>query len=173
MSTRHAITLALGLTLFAVGCDVQVSQTSGPSSEQKLVELTGSAGVDGKTWLVSFEQAKKKSAETGRPIAVDFTGSDWCGWCIKLDEEVFSKPEFEKWASEKVVLLKLDYPRGTKQDEALVKQNRTLMRTYGIEGFPTILFLDATGQVIGQSGYEPGGPANWTSLADQMLGSSS
>ena len=55
-----------------------------------------------------------------------FTGSDWCGWCIRLQKEVFFKPEFKKWANKNVVLVELDFPKRTKLDEKTLRQNRKL-----------------------------------------------
>ena len=61
-------------------------------------------------WLESYADALKLSEKTGRPILADFTGSDWCGWCIKLKDEVFNTPEFAAWAKEDVIPLELHYP---------------------------------------------------------------
>ena len=79
-------------------------------------------------------------------ILADFTGSDWCGWCIKLKNEVFDTPEFQKWADEKVVLLELDFPRNKQLPEELVAQTKDLQTKFGIRGFPTILFLTPKGE---------------------------
>jgi len=100
---------------------------------------------------------------------MDFTGSDWCIWCQKLKKEVFTTPEFEAWAAKNVVLLELDYPRSTPQPEAVKKQNTELAEKYGIEGYPTVLFVDASGKVLGKSGYKKGGPTTWTSSADELI----
>lgn len=120
-------------------------------------------------WLTSFEQAKEQAKKSGKVILADFTGSDWCGWCMKLKAEVFDKPEFKAWAEKNVILLEVDFPRKKKQDAALKKQNAEMMKTYKIEGFPTILFLDAEGKVLGQSGYMKGGPKAWTENADKII----
>ena len=62
-------------------------------------------------WYVNVQKANVESAKTGKPILANFTGSDWCGWCMKLRREVFDTPEFQEWAKKNVVLLELDYPR--------------------------------------------------------------
>ena len=162
--------LVAGVTLFAV---MTYSSRITPPTEavsNEVRELPGDAGIDGKTWLLSFDQAKQLSESTGRPILADFTGSDWCGWCIRLDEEIFSHPVFQKWASEKVILLKLDYPQKTPQPPAEAKQNQTLMSVYRISGFPTILFLDAKGTPLGRSGYISDDPREWIAHAQGKLG---
>jgi len=120
-------------------------------------------------WETDFDKAQKKAAKEGKPMLVNFTGSDWCGWCVKLDGEVFSKKEFEAWAKKNVILVKLDFPRKSTQTAEEKKRNRELMKKYGVRGFPTILFIDAKGKVIGKSGYLKGGPSAWTKSADAIL----
>lgn len=120
-------------------------------------------------WLTSWDEAAKQSKKTGRPILADFTGSDWCSWCIKLKKEVFNTKEFKAWAKTNVILLELDFPNSKPQPAAIKKQNETLAKKYKIEGYPTILFLKADGTKIGQSGYEPGGPNAWIASAKKIL----
>ena len=79
-------------------------------------------GQEKAKWYIDFEKAAQVSLQTGKPILADFTGSDWCGWCIKL-KEVFNTPKFKDWAEKNVVLLELDYPRRKQQDEKL--KNKT------------------------------------------------
>ncbi|MEZ6037990.1 MAG: thioredoxin family protein [Planctomycetota bacterium] len=124
-------------------------------------------------WMTDFEAAKAAAKKDNKVILADFTGSDWCGWCIKLHKEVFDTPEFQKWADEKVVLLELDFPRNKQLPEDLVAQNKGLQRKFGIRGFPTIVFMDAEGNEVGRSGYLKGGPAAWTADADKKLGAQS
>lgn len=115
------------------------------------------ARAGGDAWLTDFDKAKAKAAEKDVPILIDFTGSDWCGWCIKLDREVFSKEEFQTFAKDNVVLFMADFPRGKEQTDDVKQQNRKLAETYGIQGFPTILLVDAKGKVLARTGYRPGG----------------
>ncbi|MCK6458840.1 MAG: thioredoxin family protein [Planctomycetes bacterium] len=133
------------------------------------IEKAAAALPPKELWLTDFEAALARAKSEKKPILADFTGSDWCGWCIKLKDEVFSKDEFKEWAEENVVLLELDYPRKTEQPEALKKQNEDLKAKYQIRGYPTVLFLDAKGKVIGQSGYKPGGPEAWIADAKKVL----
>ncbi|MEI8242311.1 MAG: thioredoxin family protein [bacterium] len=109
------------------------------------------------TWLDDMSAAKAEARKSGKAILADFTGSDWCGWCIKLDKEVFSQKAFLDYASSSLVLFKADYPRKTKLSAAVVKQNKALLITYRVEGFPTVLLLDAEGAVLAQTGYRQGG----------------
>jgi len=116
------------------------------------------------TWLTSFDDAMAESKKSGKPVMVDFSATSWCIFCKLLEQEVFSKPEFKRWASEKVVLLKLEYPRsGVSEENAAVAQR------YGVRGYPTILFLNADGAVYGKTGYVRGGAKNWLPTAHRAL----
>lgn len=99
-------------------------------------------------WYTDVLEAQKISNASHKPIFGFFTGSDWCGWCHKLQNEVFAKPAFIKWASEKVVLLELDFPRNKQLPPALVKQNNELQQVFKVSGYPTVwmfyLTKDAT-----------------------------
>jgi len=122
------------------------------------------------SWTTDLKAAMAESKESGKPILMNFTGSDWCGWCIKLHKEVFDKKEFKTWAKKNVVLMTIDFPRSKSQSDELKKQNRALAEQYGIRGFPTILFVNAEGKKLGESGYLAGGPKKWTANATQIIG---
>lgn len=129
------------------------------------------------TWLTSMDKAMEISAKEKKPIMLFFTGSDWCGWCIRLQKEVFYKPEFVKWAKEKVVLVELDFPRRKQLDPALQQQNYGLQNALKVQGYPTIWFITAEkkadGNVslsqLGSTGYVAGGPEAWLNGANQIL----
>lgn len=127
------------------------------------------AAMAGEGWTTSWGEAVAMSKKTGKPILADFTGSDWCGWCIKLDKEVFSTPAFKAWAKQRVILLTLDFPQKKPQSMTLKAQNANLQQKYNIQGYPTILFLDAKGTKLGEYGYDEGGPMNWTKKADAII----
>ena len=109
-------------------------------------------------WLTSYEQAQKEAQSKNRLLLMDFTGSDWCGWCIMLDKEVFSKPEFKEYASKNLVLLELDFPRRKQMPPETAAQNERLLMKYGIQGFPTVVVFDSSGKPLGALGYQAGGP---------------
>ena len=120
-------------------------------------------------WIQDFAAAKAQAKAEKKDLLVDFTGSDWCGWCIKLDSEVFSKPSFQAEAPKHFVLVKLDYPRDESiLTEEILKQNAELQSTYSIQGFPTILLMTHEGLVYGQTGYEKGGPEPYTKMLAEM-----
>jgi|UniRef100_UPI00378340F6 protein disulfide-isomerase len=97
-------------------------------------------------WDDDYEKSLTKAKEDQKMVLLDFTGSDWCGYCIKLDEEVFSKPSFKKFAKENLVLVELDYPRGKNLPKKTKEQNDSLKSKYGISGYPTIILLDSDGK---------------------------
>ena len=115
-----------------------------------------------KGWTDDFEAAKEQAAREGKLLLVDFSGSDWCGWCKKLDKEVFSKPEFVEKASKDFVLVLIDKPRNqSKLSDKAKEQNPKLCEKYKIKGFPTVLMMDAEGKVLGKTGYLEGGPEKY------------
>lgn len=120
-------------------------------------------------WLTDQTAAMKAAKDEKKALIMDFTGSDWCGWCKKLDKEVFSTPEFKAWAKDKAVLLEVDFPQGKPQSKELQAQNQKLQEQFKIEGFPTIVITDAAGKELGRLGYQKGGPAAWTAAADALI----
>ena len=127
-------------------------------------------------WETNVTKAMAISNETKKPLLLFFTGSDWCGWCIRLQKEVLKTPEFALWAKENVVLVELDFPRRAPQAPEIKKQNDELQMAFGIQGFPTIILANATskeGKVnfegIGSTGYVAGGPTAWLTVANGFL----
>lgn len=119
------------------------------------------------TWLTDLDEAKKVAAKEKKDILVDFTGSDWCGWCIKLKKEVFDLPAFEA-ATKKFVLVELDFPNKKAQSDEVKTKNRAAQQKYGITGFPTILLMDAQGEVYARTGYKAGGPEKYVSHLQEL-----
>ncbi|MDA7888735.1 thioredoxin family protein, partial [Akkermansiaceae bacterium] len=125
----------------------------------------------GEGWTHDFEAAKAQAKKEGKDLLIDFTGSDWCGWCIKLNEEVFQHDPFKKGVADKFVLVELDYPQDkSKLDEATIKQNEELQKVYEPQGFPTILLTDASGKPYAQTGYQKGGPEAYVKHLDELRG---
>jgi protein disulfide-isomerase len=110
-------------------------------------------------WLDDLDKAKAQAKAENKKILLDFTGSDWCGWCKKLDKEVFSTQEFKDYAAKNLVLVELDFPKSFELPKATKEQNEKLMQKYKIQGFPTVVVLSSGGNKSGELGYVPGGPA--------------
>ncbi len=152
MPQKHRI-----ITLVAA-LGATVALTLGASS-------TGDA-ADG--WLTDFEAAKKKAKTEGKDLLIDFTGSDWCGFCIKLHKQVFSKPEFKSAAPKHFVLVELDFPKRKVLDAKLRKQNQALKRTFAVSGYPTVYLTDADGRPYARTGYRPNGVKEYLEHLDQQ-----
>ncbi len=120
-------------------------------------------------WLIDFEMVKKEAADRDVPILADFSGSDWCVWCIRLDNEVFSTPKFKIYAEENLVLFLADFPSRKSQSDAIKKQNKGLAKRYGVRGYPTVLLLDADGEVLARTGYQKGGPSAYIKHIEFLL----
>ncbi|HTL74235.1 MAG TPA: thioredoxin family protein [bacterium] len=111
------------------------------------------------TWLTDLPKAEAQAKAENKIILMDFTGSDWCGWCIKFKKEVLDTKEFQEYAAKNVVLVELDYPNKKEQSADLKKANADLKKQYKVNGFPTLVVLDKDGKEIGrQVGYSKGGP---------------
>jgi thioredoxin-related protein len=128
-------------------------------------------------WLVDLDEAYARSVKENKPILANFTGSDWCGWCIKLDKDVFSKSEFQEWAKKNVVLLELDFPRRMQIPEKNRQQNAAMQQALQIRGYPTIWAItldkdETTGKYqinqLGSTGYTPS-PEEFINTIDQFI----
>jgi thioredoxin-related protein len=127
------------------------------------------AAVSAADWTVGWQAATAQAEQTHRPILMNFTGSDWCPWCQRLDQEVFKTPAFAAWASTHVVLLTVDFPRATSLPATQARENDQLAARFHVDGFPTIVLVDATGVERGRLGYQPGGATAWIAAADRIL----
>lgn len=127
-------------------------------------------------WETNINKAIERSTKEHKPMFLFFTGSDWCGWCIRLQNEVFKTPEFTTWAKQNVVLVDLDFPRRTPQPDELKAQNNSLQQTFQIQGFPSIRVVNSdikegkiNFELLGGLGYQAGGPTVWLKSADEIL----
>lgn len=122
------------------------------------------------TWASEWSEAVELSKATGKPIMVMFTGSDWCLWCQKLEREVFERAEFHQW-SDRVIKIRVDFPEGQQLPRKLQAQNDILKDWYSdfVSSYPTCLFVEPNGRVIGSVGYVEGGPTFWIDRAEGVL----
>jgi len=121
-------------------------------------------------WDDDYDKAIAQAKTEKKMVLLDFTGSDWCGWCIKLDKEVFSKPEFKTYAKSNLVLVEVDFPQARSQSKKLKEQNEKLQKEHGIQGYPTIIVLNSEGKKVGKLGYQEGGPKAFIAALDQLKG---
>lgn len=136
---------------------------------QAMATAMSDVGIGTAMWLSNYAEALRRAKAANKPVLACFTGSDWCMWCMKLQNEVFATEEFKAWAAQNVILLEVDFPRHKALPPAMTKANDALQDKYVIRGFPTVLFLDADGAVLGKSGYVGGGPQRWIERARATL----
>jgi thioredoxin-related protein len=161
---RHLRLLVIAVAFFAASCSQKKSaEKTADNNAEKIADNAAKPG-----WLTSYEQAQKEAQATHRLLLMDFTGSDWCGWCIMLDKEVFSKPEFKEYASKNLVLLELDFPRMKQMPAETAAQNERLLMKYRIQGFPTVVVFDSSGKPLGALGYTQGGPQAFIAQLEKL-----
>ncbi len=129
-------------------------------------EYTDESGL---VWETNLDDAITMANENGKPILVNFTGSDWCIWCQRLRDEVFSKEAFHAYAKDNLNLVFLDFPRGIKQSNEVKAMNRGWLDKYGVRVFPTLLILNKDGEVIAQTGYQQGGPEAYVKHLKELI----
>lgn len=137
--------------------DVNSKLPEAASAPEEPAAPSGPAIAPG-TWTTQYGVALRQARQQNTNLFLFFTGSDWCGWCKRLDREVLTTEKFRAYASEKLILVKLDFPRGIPQSASEQAQNEQLARTFKVGGFPTVVVLSPSGKEVGRLGYQPGGP---------------
>ena len=109
-------------------------------------------------WATDYKKAQEEAKASHRLVLVNFTGSDWCGYCIQFDRAILSQPQFKDYASKNLVLVEIDFPRRKAQSPETKKQNVELAERYQVEGFPTLVVLNGDGKTVWRyDGYYAGG----------------
>ena len=122
-----------------------------------LLSITTFADVP-EGWTDNYAKAMKQAKAENKHVLLDFTGSDWCSWCIKLDHEIFDKASFKSFAKDTLVLVKVDFPESTPIAAKTKAQNEKLQKQFRVSGYPTLFILDADGKQVWEGGYMEGGP---------------
>ena len=131
----------------------------------------GALLAGGEGWSSDYAASKKLAADSKKDLLIDFTGSDWCGWCIKLNDEVFKHDAFKQGVKDHFVLVELDFPNDkSKISEETQAQNEELGEKYAVGGYPTILLTDAEGRPYASTGYQPGGPEKYVAHLNELRG---
>ena len=133
--------------------------------------LTAASAFAKSGWVEDYEKALATAKAEKKMVLIDFTGSDWCSWCIKLDKEVFSKPKFKEYAKEKFVLVEIDFPQTKRLSKPKQAAHDALAKKYSVEGFPTVIVLDSEGKEIGKLGYVEGGPEAFIAELEKLKAS--
>jgi len=124
--------------------------------------------AEGEGWLTDYNKAIEQAKSENKKVFINFTGSDWCPWCMKLSKEILSTKEFKDYAKANLVLLFVDFPRSKPQSSAQKAANDKLQEKFQIKGYPTVVVLNASGKEILRTGYMQGGPKVF--LADLQQG---
>lgn len=120
-------------------------------------------------WETDFDKASSNAVKNGHYMLLDFTGSDWCGWCMKLDKEVFTQKDFNNFAKTNLICVQLDFPRQKKLNKKQKEQNDKLAAKYGIRGYPTVLILSPEGELVATTGYQEGGAKKYVESLKGMI----
>jgi len=117
------------------------------------------AAATAAVWREDYPGALKQAQSENKMVLLDFTGSDWCGWCMKFDADVLSTGKFKDYAGQKLELVKVDFPHHTPQSPDQARANAALGAQCHVDGYPTFILLNAYGKELGrQVGYQAGGP---------------
>jgi thioredoxin-related protein len=129
-------------------------------SEKRVAELP---------WAANLPKALERAKTKDKIVLLDFTGSDWCVWCIRFDDDILSKPEFTTYAKTNLIMVLVDFPNAKKQSNDLKKRNAELQTKFKVNGFPTYVVLNSDGKEIGrQVGYLSGGPLAFIAKLEQF-----
>ncbi len=131
--------------------------------------LAGAHPAVADLWEVDLDRALQLARGENRVVLMDFTGSDWCGWCKRLEAEVLSTGEFEDYARQNLVCVRLDFPRSFALPPNRAQRNMELAQRFGVKGFPTLILLDSAGDELGRTGYQAGGATAYIRHLEQML----
>ncbi len=126
--------------------------------------------TEASVWKTDFKRASSKAKSSGKYVLLNFSGSDWCGWCKKLDKEVFSKSAFRKFASKNLVCVLVDFPRKKRLSAKQKQANEDLARKFGVRGYPTVIILNPDGRRVAKTGYRSGGAREYTEHLKQIMG---
>ena len=158
------------------GSTIKIALSKLSAEDQKFVSTQAPAKEDAAAvdkdvfkWETDFELAKQRAKDEKKDMLVDFTGSDWCGWCIKLKQEVFDQPAFQEYAKKHLIMVELDYPRKKVLPDKEKKQNTELAEKYEIQGYPTILLLNSKGREVARTGYRKDGPEEYIEHLKRLL----
>ena len=141
-----------------------------------LIGLNQFSAQPNNVWYDDLEVASKIAYKTNKPIMLFFTGSDWCIWCTRLQQQVFEQEAFKTWASENVILVELDFPNKKVLPAKIKEQNQMLQKQFAVQGYPTCWFVEVvkngdafTLKKLGQTGYMQGGPEPWIANANTFF----
>lgn len=163
MKSRITLSLILSACAVAILAVVTIPLTAEETDEKNSAERQEAE------WHVWSREALDQAQEADKPILALFTGSDWCAPCIQQESRVFDTEEFQQWAPENVVLLKLDYPRQKEQSEEMEEHHQNLLEHFQVRGFPTMVVLTPGGQETERFNYTGSDAEGWIERVEPMV----
>jgi thioredoxin-related protein len=154
---RWAIYLLIAAPIFAAirwlaaPVDGAPVTTSHEATREKKAEPSSAAKSS--DWRTDLKEAEAEAKANHKLLFLNFTGSDWCGYCIQFDRAILDQPQFKQYANKNLVLLEVDFPRRNgprwnAQSIELKKQNAQLAQQYEVDGFPTLVVLSPEGKTL-------------------------
>lgn len=124
------------------------------------------------SWMGNFTEAQKQAKATHKQILINFSGSDWCGPCIRLRKEILESETFEQYAAANLLLVRADFPRQKKNQlpKEQIKLNESLAEVYNQDGkFPYTVLVDENGKVLKSwDGFPDESPQAFVSEIDKL-----
>lgn len=158
--------LAIGIVVI-LGAFYWLSERS--TSVTKISEDRATATSTASAWSTDYKRAQNEARASHKLVLINFTGSDWCGYCIQLDRAILSQPQFKDYANRNLILVEIDFPRRKPQSVEIRKQNQELAERYQVEGFPTLVVLNGEGQTVWRyDGMYTGGLAAFLAELDKV-----
>jgi thioredoxin-related protein len=133
---------------FIIGCLITIILSFGIAAQAE-------------NWNEDFEKVSSQAKTSGKYLLLNFSGSDWCPYCVKLEREVLSHEVFKTFAKENLVYVLIDFPRDKYQSDKRKKENKKLLKQFRVRGFPTLIVLSPDGELLGTTGYRRGGPEQY------------
>lgn len=134
-----------------------------------LISMETAAKENKLLWNDNLEKAVEIAKKQDKAILINFSGSDWCKWCKKLDAEVFTQKEFINYAKKNLVLVKIDFPQYTQQEPAVQSYNKEVAQMFKVQGFPTVVVIDKNQKLAAYTGYQEGGAGNYVKYLKSVL----
>ena len=120
-------------------------------------------------WGTNYKKAQEEAKASNKLVLLNFTGSDWCGYCIQFDRLILSQPQFKDYAAKNLILVEIDFPRQKPQNVETRKQNQELAERYQVEGFPTLILLNGEGKTVWRfDGFYTAGVAAFLAELDKV-----
>lgn len=163
MFKKTSLLLTAGLVVIASMLHAEDAEIA-----QAAPVTTGAQQTSGKIqWFTNYQEAAQKAKSEKKPLFLFFTGSDWCGWCKKMESEILSTPDFSNAAGSRFVFVMLDFPMNQTLPPDVSEQNNQLKQKYGVTGYPTVIILDSNENFVAETGYRSGGGKAY---ADYLFG---